>query len=70
MKFNLPKQALMSVEGLPFKKVSQDTPREIPLTSFSILFARYKGNLETTVQGARALENLLKFFREKERRQD
>ena len=41
-----------------FKKVSQDTPREIPLTSFSILFARYKGNLETTVQGARALENL------------
>ena len=28
MKFNLPKQALMSVEGLPFKKVSQGKVRE------------------------------------------
>lgn len=29
-----------------FKKVSKDTPADVPLTSFSILMARYKGNLE------------------------
>ena len=33
-------------------------PADIPLTSFSILMARYKGNLEPNVKGARALENL------------
>ena len=41
-----------------FERVSKDTPREIPLTSFSILFARYKGNLDVLAQGARALEKL------------
>ena len=52
------KPRMVVTDSQVFKKVSQDTPGEIPLTSFSILFARYKGNLETTVQGARALENL------------
>ena len=38
--------------------MSADTPGDILLTSFSILFARYKGNLSSTVSGARALEKL------------
>ena len=33
-----------------FKKVSKDTPADVPLTSFSILMARYKGNLEQAVR--------------------
>ena len=41
-----------------FKKVAAETPADILLTSFSILFARYKGNLQTAVQGVTALENL------------
>ena len=52
------KPRMVVTDSQVFKKVSQDTPREILLTSFSTLFARYKGNLETTVQGARALEDL------------
>jgi len=34
-----------------FAKVSADTPPDIPLTSFSILMARYKGNLDSSVRG-------------------
>lgn len=41
-----------------FGKVAKMVPREIPLTSFSILMARYKGDLELTVHGARAVETL------------
>ena len=41
-----------------FKKVAAETPADILLTSFSILFARYKGNLQTSVQGVTALESL------------
>lgn len=41
-----------------FGKVAKMVPREVPLTSFSILMARYKGDLELTVQGAKALETL------------
>lgn len=41
-----------------FKKVSADTPEDILLTSFSILFARYKGDLETMVRGVRSLEQI------------
>ena len=41
-----------------FGKVSKILPPEIPLTSFSILFARYKGNLETLVRGAAMLDRL------------
>lgn len=50
--------ALVITDSQVFAKVSEDTPREIPLTSFSILFARYKGDLQTVVQGAAAIENL------------
>ncbi|MFZ5651382.1 MAG: [FeFe] hydrogenase H-cluster maturation GTPase HydF [Bacillota bacterium] len=41
-----------------FLKVDADTPRDIMLTSFSILFARYKGNLEALVSGARGVDHL------------
>ena len=49
---------LVITDSQAFEKVSKDTPEEIPLTSFSILFARYKGNLKTVVHGARALDSL------------
>lgn len=52
------KPALVITDSQAFKEVAKDTPRDIPLTSFSILFARYKGNLETVVHGARALDTL------------
>lgn len=52
------KPSLVITDSQVFAKVSADTPREIPLTSFSILFARYKGNLQTVVQGAAAIERL------------
>lgn len=52
------KPSLVITDSQVFAKVSQDTPRDIPFTSFSILFARYKGNLQTAVQGAAAIEQL------------
>ena len=52
------KPRLVITDSQVFGRVSRDTPREIPLTSFSILFARYKGNLKTLVEGARTLEKL------------
>ena len=41
-----------------FGKVSRDVPKDVPLTSFSILMARYKGDLEELVKGAAALSKL------------
>lgn len=41
-----------------FRQTAAVTPREIPLTSFSILFARYKGNLASAVEGVTALDRL------------
>lgn len=41
-----------------FEKVDKKTPSDVMLTSFSILFARKKGDLEALVEGARAIENL------------
>ncbi|WP_075721364.1 [FeFe] hydrogenase H-cluster maturation GTPase HydF [Roseburia sp. 499] len=52
------KPSLVITDSQVFAKVSADTPKDIPLTSFSILFARYKGNLQTVVQGAAAIETL------------
>lgn len=52
------KPSLVITDSQVFAKVAADTPRDIPLTSFSILFARYKGNLKTVVNGARALDTL------------
>lgn len=50
--------AMVITDSQAFAKVSAETPAEIPLTSFSILFARYKGNLQGAVQGAAAAERL------------
>lgn len=52
------KPALVITDSQVFGKVSKDVPEDVPLTSFSILFARYKGNLKTVVHGARALDTL------------
>lgn len=41
-----------------FEMVNKEVPKEIPLTSFSILMARYKGDLETQIEGAKALGTL------------
>ena len=60
----------LTLEGLPkpprlvvtdsqvFGKVAKIVPRDVPLTSFSILMARYKGDLALTVEGARAVREL------------
>ncbi len=50
--------ALVITDSQAFAKVSAIVPAQIPLTSFSILFARYKGNLDTVVHGAKALDSL------------
>ena len=50
--------SLVITDSQVFAKVSADTPRNIPLTSFSILMARYKGLLETAVKGVAAVERL------------
>lgn len=52
------KPKLVITDSQVFAKVHADTPKDILLTSFSILFARYKGNLETLVKGAAAIETL------------
>lgn len=49
---------LVITDSQVFQQVSAVVPPEIPLTSFSILFARYKGDLETVVKGANALDRL------------
>ena len=52
------KPALVITDSQAFAKVSAIVPKEIPLTSFSILFARYKGNFDIILQGAYALKDL------------
>lgn len=49
---------LVITDSQAFGRVSQQVPKEILLTSFSILFARYKGELKELVKGAEALKNL------------
>ena len=49
---------LVITDSQSFGAVSKIVPDDIPLTSFSILFARYKGDLEKVVGGAFALDNL------------
>ena len=49
---------LVVTDSQAFLKVAADTPRDVPLTSFSILFARYKGELLALVDGALAIESL------------
>lgn len=50
--------ALVITDSQAFKKVSEIVPENIPLTSFSILFARLKGDLDEFTKGAEAIENL------------
>lgn len=52
------KPRLVITDSQIFGRVSKEVPADIQLTSFSILMARYKGNLEPNVKGARALEQL------------
>ncbi|GHV32541.1 [FeFe] hydrogenase H-cluster maturation GTPase HydF [Spirochaetia bacterium] len=52
------KPALVITDSQVFAKVSADTPADIPLTSFSILFARYKGFLAPAVRGVRTLDSI------------
>ncbi len=49
---------LVITDSQVFNKVKDIVPETIPLTSFSILMARYKGFLETAVKGAAAIDNL------------
>ena len=52
------KPKLVITDSQAFSQVSADTPEDILLTSFSILFARYKGNLEQAIRGVTALDKL------------
>lgn len=52
------KPALVVTDSQVFGVVSKVTPEDVPLTSFSILMARYKGFLEDAVRGAAALNAL------------
>lgn len=49
---------LVITDSQAFGKVSKIVPESIPLTSFSILFARYKGELDILLGGCDALDNL------------
>lgn len=52
------KPRLVITDSQVFHKVAADTPKDIPLTSFSILMARYKGDLTELVRGAKTVERL------------
>ena len=52
------KPAMVITDSQVFKSAAADTPADIPLTSFSILMARYKGFLEMAVKGAAAIPSL------------
>src|SRR5262249_18394527 len=49
---------LVVTDSQAFLKVAADTPRSVPMTSFSILFSRLKGDLAAQVEGALAVESL------------
>ncbi len=55
---NTPRPALVITDSQVFGKISAQTPTDIPLTSFSMLMARYKGNLEQAVHGAKSIHEL------------
>lgn len=55
LNFNI---SLVITDSQVFSKVAEIVPKEIPLTSFSILMARYKGFLETALRGADAIDRL------------
>lgn len=49
---------LVVTDSQAFLKVAADTPRDIPMTGFSVLFARFKGDLSEQVRGAMAVDSL------------
>jgi [FeFe] hydrogenase H-cluster maturation GTPase HydF len=49
---------LVITDSQAFLKVAADTPADVPMTSFSILFARFKGDLLSQVEGTLAIEGL------------
>lgn len=49
---------MVVTDSQAFARVSKDTPADITLTSFSILFARYKGSLEAAIHGVEALNHI------------
>ena len=52
------KPRMVITDSQAFAQVDRDTPKDIPLTSFSILMARYKGFLTDAVQGVAAIDTL------------
>ena len=52
------KPSLVITDSQVFEKVAGVVPEDVPLTSFSILMARHKGDLNTVVRGAYALKDL------------
>ena len=52
------KPRMIITDSQVFGKVAKIVPKDVPLTSFSILMARYKGDLQTVVHGAYALDKL------------
>ncbi|AEF81819.1 small GTP-binding protein [Leadbettera azotonutricia ZAS-9] len=52
------KPSLVITDSQVFAKASADTPLDIPLTSFSIIFARYKGFLAPAVRGVKHLDHI------------
>lgn len=52
------KPRLVITDSQAFAKVSKDVPDDVLLTSFSILFARHKGDLDTVANGAKTLDRL------------
>ena len=52
------KPRMVITDSQAFAQVDKDTPKDIPLTSFSILMARYKGFLTDAVQGVAAIDTL------------
>ncbi|HEY3276061.1 MAG TPA: [FeFe] hydrogenase H-cluster maturation GTPase HydF [Syntrophorhabdaceae bacterium] len=53
------KPRLVITDSQAFLKVAADTPKDVMMTSFSILFARYKGDLKALAEGAKAIEDLI-----------
>ena len=49
---------LVVTDSQAFLKVAADTPPAVPMTSFSILFARFKGDLTSQVEGTLAMDDL------------
>ena len=52
------KPAMVITDSQAFKVVDEIVPHDIPLTSFSVLMARYKGFLDTAVEGVKAIDSL------------